>query len=247
MANLFPSVTAFAYLTRPEIAPDFGTLFYTIDAANSPLVSKVPAAAEELTAQGGCESVWLQWKDTRRDDASGFKVLRSTDGKSFSVIADLNNYTRKSYRDQTVEPGNTYYYKVVLYNRAGNAQPSETVEAYVPEDTYFDAAQSDGAWAGIDLGEERAARVTKISYCPRQNLPQRMTGGRFQAADNPSFTDAVTLHTVSGTPATSVFTSVSVDCPEPYRYLRYIFQSHILGCSDHRRRAVFELCQDYLS
>ena len=97
-----------------------------------------------------------------------------------------NNYTRKSYRDQTVEPGNTYYYKVVLYNRAGNAQPSETVEAYVPEDTYFDAAQSDGAWAGIDLGEERAARVTKISYCPRQNLPQRMTGGRFQAADNPS-------------------------------------------------------------
>lgn len=79
-------------------------------------------------------------------------------------------------------------------------------------DTYFDAAQSDGAWAGIDLGEERAARVTKISYCPRQNLPQRMTGGRFQAADNPSFTDAVTLHTVSGTPATSVFTSVSVDC-----------------------------------
>lgn len=60
-------------------------------------------------------------------------MLRSTDGKSFSVIADLNNYTRKSYRDQTVEPGNTYYYKVVLYNRAGNAQPSETVEAYVPE------------------------------------------------------------------------------------------------------------------
>lgn len=133
MANLFPSVTAFAYLTRPEIAPDFGTLFYTIDAANSPLVSNVPEAAEELTAQGGCGSVWLQWKDTRRDDASGFKVLRSTDGKSFSIIADNNNYTRKSYRDQTVEPGNTYYYKVVLYNRAGDAQSSETVEAYVPE------------------------------------------------------------------------------------------------------------------
>lgn len=46
---------------------------------------------------------------------------------------DNNNYTRKSYRDQTVEPGNTYYYKVVLYNRAGDAQSSETVEAYVPE------------------------------------------------------------------------------------------------------------------
>lgn len=93
-------------------------------------------------------------------------------------------------------------------------------------DTYFDASQSDGAWAGIDLGEGRAARVTKISYCPRQSHPQRMTGGRFQAADNPSFTNAVTLYTVSDTPATSVLTSVSVDCPESYRYLRYISPSN---------------------
>lgn len=75
-----------------------------------------PAAAEELTAQGGCESVWLQWKDTRRDDASGFKVLRSTDGKSFSVNSAT---TRSAAFDGKI-------------------------------DTYFDAAQSDGAWAGID-------------------------------------------------------------------------------------------------
>ena len=133
MATLYPSVTAYAYLTRPESGPDFGTLFYTIDAANSPLVSEVPAAAEELSADGGAGSVWLQWKDTRRNDASGFKILRSDDGRQFRTVADLSNYTRKSYRDESVEPGRTYYYKVVLYNKFGDAAASDVVSVYVPD------------------------------------------------------------------------------------------------------------------
>ncbi len=530
MSNLFPSVTAYAYLTRPEGEPDFGTLFYTIDAANSPLVSEVPAPAEELKAKGGLGSVWLEWKDTRRDDASGFRILRSNDGENFTVIADLNNYTRKSYRDETVEAGHKYYYKVVLYNKAGSAEASDVVQTYVPEagglpngwktasigngwttgyytnslansfivkgggngfrrsdeghgfvyrklrgngsltvrlvstketfnavgimlrssltsgsqqvgitlggtglrycttvsrtsagsqtnwktgcdftyapvwmritrdgrnvytyqsrdgenwhliqqltltlptttyigmlvcagedysacydnvtfeatstqaadsttpvnltatcipvstahllwngiygaqkyivyrdgvaigetetnnfddkdleegnysycvsavvdgveseksemasvdiiriekltgtvigttgswnnnssttrsavfdglmDTYFDAAQADGAWAGIDLGEGCQGRVTEIRYCPRQSHPQRMNGGRFQVANKSTFSDAVTIHTVSGTPATSTFTSVAIDIPDYYRYLRYISPSN---------------------
>ena len=133
METLYPSVTAYARLSRPEDGPEFGTLFYTIDAANSPLVSEVPAAAEELTAEGGVGSVWLSWKDTHRNDASGFKVLRSEDGVQFSTIADKSDYLRKSYRDETVEAGHTYYYKVVLYNRAGEAEPSDIVSVYVPE------------------------------------------------------------------------------------------------------------------
>ena len=57
METLFPCVTAYARLSRPEDGPEFGTLFYTIDAATSPLVTEVPAAAEELTAEGGVGSV----------------------------------------------------------------------------------------------------------------------------------------------------------------------------------------------
>lgn len=133
MATHYPSLTAFAYLTRPESGPDFGTLFYTLDAANSPFVKEVPEAAEEVTAEGGVGCVWLTWKDTRRDDAGGFKILRSEDGIQFSVVADRDNYTRKSYRDEMVEPGHTYYYKVVLYNKAGDAAPSDIIRVYVPE------------------------------------------------------------------------------------------------------------------
>lgn len=526
MASLYPSLTAFAYLTRPDGEPDFGTLLYTIDAANSPLVNEVPVSAEEVKAKGGLGCVWLEWKDTRRDDASGFRILRSNDGETFSTVADMNNYTRKSYRDETVEAGHTYYYKVVLYNKAGSAAPSDIVKVYVPEagglpngwktssigngwaegyytnsldnsfvvegggngfrrgdeghgfvyrkltgngsltvrlastdasfdavgimlrgslasgsqqvgvilggtgsrycttvsrtsvgsdtnwktgcdftyapvwmritregrnvstyqsrdgiswhliqqltlslptnvyigmavsagetfkayfdnvsfnaektqtavssvpvnltascmphstahlvwngiygaqryhvyrdgqhigdtetnnyddcnlaegtynytvsavvdgkeseqsepavvdiinivkltgtiigttgswnnnasttrsavfdgrlDTYFDATQSYGAWAGIDLGEDYAASVTEIRYCPRESHPQRMSGGRFQVANKSTFSDAVTIYTVNGTPSTNILTSVAVDCPDYYRYLRYI-------------------------
>lgn len=133
METLYPSITAFARLTRPDTEPDFGTLFYTIDATNSSLVSEAPVAAEELIAEGGAGCVWLQWKDTRRDDASGFRILRSEDGQQFVTVADMNNYTRKAYRDETVEANHTCYYKVVLYNCAGDAAPSDVVSVYVPE------------------------------------------------------------------------------------------------------------------
>lgn len=133
METLYPSVTAYARLSRPEDSPEFGTLFYTIDVGTSPLMSEVPAAAKELTAEGGAGSVWLTWKDTHCDDASGFKVLRSDNGEQFSTIADRSDYLRKSYRDETVEAGRTYYYKVVLYNRAGDAAASDIVSVYVPD------------------------------------------------------------------------------------------------------------------
>lgn len=524
-----PNLKAFARLTRPQLESEslgFGTLLFTIDAASSPLVTDKPAAANQLEARAGEGRVWLRWNDNQENDASGFRILRSTDGHTFSTISDHENYTRKSYTDESAEPGNTYYYKVVLYNRAGDAEESDAVSVRVPItaglpegwktadigngwatgyytnsmensfviegggngfrrndeghgyvyhklqgngsltvrivsteqtfnavgimlrsalssgsaqmgitlggtglrychavsrpssgaqtswtngcdftyapvwmrlerngntvkafqsrdgetwhlihqttvslpstvfvgmlvassetyrasfdhvslttesiqeetstvpaclqascqtggtarlvwngvygadkynvyrngsligetmtnsfddtdlaegtysysvsavvdglestqtapetidivriekltgivigtsgswnnnsdatrsavfdgqlDTFFDAAQANGAWAGIDLGEGKEAQVTEIRYCPRKSHPQRMDGGRFQAAQTASFSDAVTLHTVSGTPATETMTAVTIDVPDHYRYLRYI-------------------------
>ncbi len=531
-----PSLTAFAYLTRPQGASEslgFGTLFFTTDASTSPLVSTPPAPAAELEAKTGEGRVWLTWKDTRLNDASGFLIKRSSGGSPFSTVSDCNNYTRKSFVDATAEPGQTYQYKVTLYNKAGEAEESDavtvrvpllaglpsgwrtakigngwatgsytnsmdnsfcvegggdgfrrrdeghgfvyqklkgngsltvrlisteqtynavgiimrsslssgaaqmgitlggtglrychaisrpttggntswttgddftyapvwmkieregkTVSAYQSRDgetwhliqqatitfpttvyvgmlvaatetykasfdhvslqtqdgteatasapanlqgaclaggivrlvwdgvygadkyivykdgeplgetetnsfdatdlpdasysfsvstvageteseqtapvsvdvvrtekltgtvigtagswnnnadatrdaaydgllnTFFDSTQANGAWAGIDLGEGREARVTEIRYCPRQSHPERMDGGRFQAASTKAFTNAVTLHTVSGTPATDVMTAVAVDLPDHFRYLRYISPNNGYG------------------
>lgn len=135
MSKEAPHLTAFAQLTRPEKESEtlgFGTVLFTIDAAAAPLITEKPAAAEELTAEASNGSVWLSWKDTHRDDASGFRILRSIDGTTFSTMTNRENYTRKSYRDENVKAGITYYYKVVLYNSAGDALESNTASVRVP-------------------------------------------------------------------------------------------------------------------
>lgn len=88
--------------------------------------------------------------------------------------------------------------------------------------TFFDAPVADGAWAGLDLGKDNEAIVTEIRFYPRQNLPDRMVGGCFQGASKSNFSDAVTFYTISDTPKTDTFTSISVVDAGQYRYLRYI-------------------------
>ena len=130
-----PNLTAFARLTRPQGESEslgFGTLLFTVDAEASTFVSATPSPAENLEATAGEGRVWLKWKDNQLNDASGVRILRSHDGVSFGTLADLNNYTRKSFVDETAESGQTYSYKVVLYNKCGDAQESETVTARVP-------------------------------------------------------------------------------------------------------------------
>ena len=130
-----PNLTAYAKLTRPQMESEnlgFGTLLFTIDAECSPLTTEKPEAAENLVAKAGEGRVWLSWKNNGLNDASGFRIMRSTDGATFSCIADWNNYTRKAFCDESAEAGQTYYYKVVLFNRAGDAGESDAVSVRVP-------------------------------------------------------------------------------------------------------------------
>lgn len=89
--------------------------------------------------------------------------------------------------------------------------------------TFWDAPVSDGAWVGLNLGSPR--KITAIRYSPRNsadNWPARMVGGIFQAADNPSFTNPVTLFTVPSSPVRNVYTIASVIDVPMYQYVRYL-------------------------
>ena len=145
-----PHLTAFARLARPEAAQEnlgFGTVLFTVDEAASPLMTEVPAAAEDLTAVASQGFVWLSWKDAHREDARGYRILRSTDGVVFTTLADMDFHTRKAYVDNQVEPGQTYYYKVVLRNLAGEAPESEVAKVRVP----ICGGLPDG-WKTADIG-----------------------------------------------------------------------------------------------
>ncbi|RYD47730.1 MAG: hypothetical protein EOP85_04920, partial [Verrucomicrobiaceae bacterium] len=88
--------------------------------------------------------------------------------------------------------------------------------------TFWDAPIGDGAWVGLNLGSPR--KITSIRYSPRNgadNWPARMVGGIFQAADNPAFTNPVTLFTVPSVPPRNVHTIASVADVPMYQYVRY--------------------------
>jgi Glycosyl hydrolase family 20, catalytic domain/Glycosyl hydrolase family 20, domain 2 len=86
--------------------------------------------------------------------------------------------------------------------------------------TFFDAADANGAYAGIDLGH--ATTVTKIRLLPRSNQPARMTGGTFQGCTDGPASGCVTLATIPWNPATFDWRQLTVSDTTPYRWLRYV-------------------------
>ncbi len=89
-------------------------------------------------------------------------------------------------------------------------------------DNFFDGPDASGDWAGLDLGAGVGGVVTNVGYCPRSGFASRMLGGVFQGANDPGFTNPVTLLTISAAPADGVLTSTPVNNSTAFRYLRYL-------------------------
>ena len=131
-ATNYPYLGIATKLARPDTNNQmlgYGTLFFTIDAANSPYMTEKPAKPEEVKAESGYNCIYLSWQHPELEDARGFKIYRSTNGKTFSLLKTWDYYTNNEYKDEDVEAGKTYYYKVQLLNRAGESPQSEAVSA----------------------------------------------------------------------------------------------------------------------
>src|SRR5207237_7885788 len=90
--------------------------------------SQPPVAPSSLTATAASSSqINLAWVD-KATNATGVKVLRSTDGVHFAQVALLGS-TATSYSDTGLSAGTTYYYEVVATNSAGDSGPSNVASA----------------------------------------------------------------------------------------------------------------------
>jgi hypothetical protein len=87
--------------------------------------------------------------------------------------------------------------------------------------TFFDYAQADGGYTGIDLGAGHAAPVTAIRFVPRAGQPSRMVGGVFQGCTDGPDSGCHTIATVAWTPSPDWHQLLVTD-PTPYRWLRYV-------------------------
>jgi aryl-phospho-beta-D-glucosidase BglC (GH1 family)/fibronectin type 3 domain-containing protein len=89
--------------------------------------------------------------------------------------------------------------------------------------TFYDAANATGDWAGLDLGSGTNGVVMQIQYCPRVGWAGRMVGGQFQGANVANFSSGVTtLFTVASTPPEGTMTVQALTNASSFRYLRYI-------------------------
>ena len=167
-AENFPYLGIAAKLARPDNHADqmlgYGTLLFTIDVGTSPYMTEKPAKPEEVKAEAGVGCIYLSWKHPVQEDARGFKIYRSTNGTSFSLLKTWDYYTNNEYKDEAVETGKTYYYKVQLLNHAGSSELSEIVSATAIEPSDELPLSWNFTAIGTKLGGARYAEAQDTSF-----------------------------------------------------------------------------------
>ncbi len=87
--------------------------------------------------------------------------------------------------------------------------------------TFFDAPDVSGDWAGLDLGVTKA--VTAINYAGRPGYESRMVGGIFQGSNTADFSSGVVnLYTITSQPPSGSYALAAVSNYTGFRYLRYL-------------------------
>lgn len=227
------NTTTFDYVTTNEVV-----------AVTEPPPTPAGLWASASTANG---QIVLNW--TASIGATSNYVWRAaSSGGPYTNIATVG--ASIAYTDANVVDGVPYFYEITALNGFGESTPSSDVEA-IPNNplsgtvigtsgswnndgdviadvfdsnlnTFFDGPDSYGDWAGLDFGNGVSNVIDQIAYCPRNNYASRMVGGIFQGGYDPSFTNPVTLYTVSTAPAYNLFTFQPITNYAAFRYVRYI-------------------------
>jgi len=220
----------------------------TVFLDNVRITQAVPTAPSGLSATAGNGAVSLAWNGTA--SAASYHLNRSlTNNGIFATLVTSTAAT--NFADTSVVNRMTYYYVVSGLNGAGEGSNSPVVFATPGSqqlsgaiigsagsydnlgntitnafdgnlNTFFDAADASGDWAGMDFGGRVSNVISEVFYCPRSGFASRMTNGIFQAANNASFSGAVTLLTVAALPAQGVLTAQAIANTNAFRFVRYL-------------------------
>jgi hypothetical protein len=113
---------------------------YEIEAYNANVASPVSnvaiatlplSAPSDLAAVVAANAVELSWTDND-PSASGYLILRSTDGVNYIQIAHVTSANAGSFVDNSVTAGTTYFYEVLASNSVSTSIASNVAVAAVP-------------------------------------------------------------------------------------------------------------------
>jgi len=77
-----------------------------------------PSAPVGLYTNAGDGYVELRWRKNTERDVAGYRVYRSSDGIQFYLISGSHLVPYNYYKDDGVENGKTYYYRITAVDRA---------------------------------------------------------------------------------------------------------------------------------
>ncbi|MBN2704695.1 MAG: carbohydrate-binding protein [Pontiellaceae bacterium] len=217
-------------------------------------VPSAPSFPTGVTAEeSGTTGAVLNWNAV--SGATSYKVKRSVAlGGPYTTIA--SGVTDTTYTDSGLISGMQYYYVVSAVSSGTEGLNSEEVMLRSSKlfgtiigtsgswgnnssttrtavfdgflNTFFDSPDGTG-WAGLNFGAGAEKVITQIKFCPRSDFPDRMIGGVFQGANRSDFADAVTLYSVSSSPAVGQLTAVNISDLSGYQYVRYLSPSDGYG------------------
>jgi len=128
MASLNSSVAAVAAVVNH--------LLVEADSPSTAPEPQAPQPPESLSAIVTGAYIGLSWLAPTNDGGRaviGYKIFRGTDEDNPSIVAAVADYPR-SWTDESVEKGKTYYYWVVAENSVGSSAMSAVTSATVPRE-----------------------------------------------------------------------------------------------------------------
>ena len=131
-------------------------------ASNEAVVQLPPAAPAGVNGAAAHDWILLSWNDPQDDAITGYRILRAdvVDGAQgeFAAIAEDTGSTETGYTDTTVEPEQSYVYRVHAIGPGGLSGPSPDLAANTPP-----APVSHSSCAGGTAGPLRPVRTSWLT------------------------------------------------------------------------------------
>ena len=155
-AIYFRAVCTDAAGNQSDASVNAGYVQYIID-------RQAPAIPENVVAAGGNGYIMVSWTQGSEADLSSYALYRaeSVDGEYTLIAGGLRVL---NYYDRSVEEGQTYYYKLVATDVAGNnSEMSDAASATVAEDTEAPVIHSIYPVTGTVIGTSNSQVSISVS------------------------------------------------------------------------------------
>ena len=87
-----------------------------------------PNPPSSLTSDNSSSSITLTWTDSQTEAVTGYKVIRKTVvTDDYTTVSTNTDNTTRTYEDDNVSTGGTYWYRVRAYNSNGDGTPSMVI------------------------------------------------------------------------------------------------------------------------